>query len=131
MWFIFAFIGLWHDLKTRWLAWALTNAVFFSLEILILFELNKKKYGWLWIKWYYRHLVSLAGCMNIVLLMIANLSILHGFDDTPLFIQRAFLREGIEGTVCLVGSLIILYLGVMVMYEKRSHERSSNQAKKF
>jgi D-alanyl-lipoteichoic acid acyltransferase DltB (MBOAT superfamily) len=33
IWPIFIFIGLWHDLLMRWVAWALCNAVFFTLEI--------------------------------------------------------------------------------------------------
>ena len=43
IWFIFGFIGLWHDLKTRWLAWSLTNCIFFTLEIAVLLEFQKPK----------------------------------------------------------------------------------------
>jgi D-alanyl-lipoteichoic acid acyltransferase DltB (MBOAT superfamily) len=36
IWIIFSFIGLWHDLQPRWLAWALLNCVFFSIEIVVM-----------------------------------------------------------------------------------------------
>lgn len=45
IWFIFTFIGLWHDLKTRWVAWALLNCVFFSLEIVVLYIFYSIKVG--------------------------------------------------------------------------------------
>jgi hypothetical protein len=85
----------------------------------------------LWQKWYYRSLVAACGSANIVLLMIANLSILHGFEDTPAFLQRAFWREGVSGWTSLIGSLVILWIGVMLMLEKRAHERLASQEKKF
>ncbi len=43
IWLIFTFIGLWHDLKTRWLAWALLNCAFFSVEILVLIYFHSIK----------------------------------------------------------------------------------------
>jgi hypothetical protein len=43
---------------------------------------------------YYRNIVAAAGVLNIYLLMLANLAILHGFADTPLFFQKAFLENG-------------------------------------
>ncbi len=41
MWVIFSFIGLWHDLQTRWLAWALLNCLFFTLEMLVIRTFSK------------------------------------------------------------------------------------------
>ena len=35
MWVIFTFVGLWHDLWWRWLAWAWINCCCFSLELLV------------------------------------------------------------------------------------------------
>lgn len=35
VWIVFIFVGLWHDLWIRWVAWALLNCVFFVTELLI------------------------------------------------------------------------------------------------
>jgi hypothetical protein len=94
VWIIFAFIGLWHDLLFRWLAWALLNAVFFTLEIAVVMFFSSKRMEWLRRKRYYRHLVGVAGVLDIFMLMTANLAILHGFSYTPIFLQKAFLADG-------------------------------------
>ena len=36
IWLIFFFIGLWHDLWWSWVAWALMNCLFFTIEIAVL-----------------------------------------------------------------------------------------------
>lgn len=38
--------------------------------------------------------MAAGGTLNIFLLMVANLAILHGFDNTPVFIERAFFVPG-------------------------------------
>lgn len=35
IWIIFLFVGLWHDLQYQWVAWALMNCAFFSVEIIV------------------------------------------------------------------------------------------------
>jgi len=129
IWIIFTFIGLWHDLIMRWLAWALCNCVFFSLEILVISFFSSKRNEWLRQKWFYRHLVAAAGTFNIFLLMVANLAILHGFTNTPIFIERAFFVPG--GFTTFVVAFIWLYCGCAVMIEIREGEKRLNQAKRF
>lgn len=93
IWFIFMFIGLWHDLWISWVAWALLNCLFFSLEIVIMYFFSLPRMNWLTSKPYWRHILSLAGALNVFLLMLANLAILHGFTNSVLFLRQAFVPE--------------------------------------
>ena len=43
VWFIFIFVGLWHDLWWSWVAWAVANGLFFTIELIIGFEWKKPK----------------------------------------------------------------------------------------
>jgi hypothetical protein len=72
--------------------------------------------------------------------MIANLAILLGFEDSFLFLQRAFLLPdeaggeggiGGGGTVCFFFAWFTLYVGVMLMQEIRAEEERRSQSKKF
>jgi hypothetical protein len=70
-----------------------------------------------------------AGVFNVYLLMLANLAILHGFTDTPIFLQKAFFSE--DGFTTFIGGSIWLYCGVMYMLEIRENESKANEIKKF
>ena len=43
IWLIFFFIGIWHDLWWSWIAWALLNCVFFTIELTIIQFWRKSK----------------------------------------------------------------------------------------
>lgn len=43
IWIIFFFIGLWHDLWWSWVAWALMNCLFFTIELFIINEFSKQR----------------------------------------------------------------------------------------
>ncbi|KAL9647636.1 hypothetical protein ABK040_015126 [Willaertia magna] len=98
IWIVFSFIALWHDLWWRWLAWAWINCALLILEVVVthvivprLTWLNKLK-----VQRPYIHLAieTFTGGISIILLMIANLAIMHGFEDTPLFIKQLFWQNG-------------------------------------
>jgi len=148
LWLIFFFIGLWHDLWWKWVAWALLNCLFFSLEIIIMTIAASEKvlcskplfffsvvlipnqFEKLWANKYSRNLVGAVGSLNIFLLMISNLAILLGFEDSFKFLSRAFLSE--EGGLPLfVAAWFWLFIGVMFMQEIRAGEARMSQAKKF
>jgi len=129
IWLIFLFIGLWHDLWIEWVAWALLNCLFFSMEILIMVFFSRPKMDWLTSKPYWRHIVALAGALNVFLLMLANLAILHGFSDSLLFLHLAFM-EG-NGVKTFVVSWLVVSFPVLWMLEIRESEKRSNSAKRF
>ncbi|EGC31081.1 hypothetical protein DICPUDRAFT_157122 [Dictyostelium purpureum] len=129
IWVIFFFIGLWHDLWWSWIAWALLNCVFFSIEIAIMFYFYHPKRLSLRRKWYWRFMVAAAGTFNIFLLMVANLAILHGFENSIIFIKNAFFSEG--GFVAFIFAYGWLWCGIMMMMEIRESEKRSKEIKPF
>jgi len=74
-------------------------------------------------------MLATVGVLDILLLMAANLAILHGFSRTPLFFERAFLGEG--AGITIVGCFIGLWVGVRYMIEIRASEERLNIQKKF
>ncbi|EGG22709.1 membrane bound O-acyl transferase family protein [Cavenderia fasciculata] len=129
IWLIFFFIGLWHDLWWSWVAWALLNCVFFTIEIGIMFYFYHPARLPLRKKWYWRYIVALSGTANVFLLMVANLAILHGFENSILFIRLAFFNEG--GLQAFLLSYIWLFAGIMFMMEIREQEKRSKETKPF
>eukprot|EP01116_Phalansterium_solitarium_P001679 TRINITY_DN11494_c0_g1_i1.p2 TRINITY_DN11494_c0_g1~~TRINITY_DN11494_c0_g1_i1.p2 ORF type:complete len:249 (-),score=102.86 TRINITY_DN11494_c0_g1_i1:96-842(-) len=129
IWLIFTFIGLWHDLITQWLAWALCNCVFMTAEIFFINFWYSSRFARLHRHWSWRWLVSAAGASNIFLLMIANLAILHGFDGTPVFLRNAFLVPGGQFTAAV--TWVFFFMGLFIMQEIRAGEARSQQAKRF
>ncbi|KAF0975304.1 hypothetical protein FDP41_005675 [Naegleria fowleri] len=125
VWIIFTFIALWHDLWWRWLAWAWINCCLIILEaILMFFVFPKIK----WIenmrtnrKYMFATLCGFGGAVSIITLVIANLAIMHGFADTPLFIHQLFWQSG--GFVFLGVALFYLMFVVMVMIHVRDLEK--------
>ena len=61
--------------------------------------------------------------------MLANLAILHGFQDTPIFLQKAFFAEGSFAT--FIAGSVWLYCGVMYMIEIRDNEQSASEIKQI
>ncbi|EKX41640.1 hypothetical protein GUITHDRAFT_49807, partial [Guillardia theta CCMP2712] len=94
VWVIFTFVGLWHDLMWRWLAWAWLNCTFFCLELAVT-ALGESKAceGWRRSRWW-RYILALCGSMNISFLVIANLSIMHGFQGSTEFLLAIFDNQG-------------------------------------
>ncbi|KYQ90287.1 membrane bound O-acyl transferase family protein [Tieghemostelium lacteum] len=129
IWIIFFFIGLWHDLWWSWIAWALLNCVFFSIEIGIMFYFYSPKRLALRKRWYWRFIVAMGGTFNIFLLMVANLAILHGFENSKIFIANAFFHQ--EGLKSFIIAYCWLFTGIQVMIEIREGEKRSKEVKPF
>ena len=78
IWLVFGFVGLWHELQGRWLAWALLNAVFFCIEAVLTTTVS-----------WWRESNPLVSAVTIWALIAANTSIVFGgFDGTLLFMTR-------------------------------------------
>ncbi|EFC36510.1 predicted protein [Naegleria gruberi] len=133
VWIIFTFIALWHDLWWRWLAWAWINCCLLILEAVFFYAILPRMS---WIeklrqrsKYTFAFLCGFSGAISIITLIIANLAIMHGFADTPLFIHQLFLQPG--GFVYFLTILFALPFVVMVMIHKRDMERMAGDEKKF
>ena len=113
---IMSFIGMWHDLSWRWQAWALMNIVGLTLERMVM----KRQYGSLVTKWYYPWVVIAGILVSDIGLVLANLAILHGFIDTPIYLERAFFTEfGFP----LVFTIVYLGLGAGFSRDYEYHKR--------
>uniref|UniRef100_A0A7S3LVY8 Uncharacterized protein n=1 Tax=Palpitomonas bilix TaxID=652834 RepID=A0A7S3LVY8_9EUKA len=119
IWVIFFFIGVWHDLFLVWIAWAMLNCVFFTLEIGVLYAGYAYRNVLARIPMY-EVVISWAGALNIFLLMIANLAILYGFGGTKLFLERMFLSDG--GWKVFIAAVSSFYAGVRGMRAIRQRE---------
>lgn len=113
IWIIFFFIGLWHDVQLNWIAWALLNCVFFSLENFLIGLLGKKirsaeKY------FPYRILIGLLGALNLVFLALANLAIMLGFDGSVQYLYLVlFYKDPASGTYLFNYQLLAGCLGTL------------------
>jgi len=130
IWIIFTFIGIWHDLWWRWIAWAWLNCIFFSGERAVQALFHSHRFAWLRLRpTWHRRVVALAGGFNIHLLMLANLAILHGFDGSWVFLKHSFVREG--GVSLFVMSSFYLSSATMFMLALRERESRLQKERRF
>merc|ERR1712137_1347111 len=119
IWLIFIFIGLWHDLWWSWVAWALMNCVFFTIELLISFEWKKQRYNWIrnipgwWI------LSLLLTGLNGTFILCSNLSLVYGFDHMPTFARLVFLGNGAWKVFALIAMCAFSLVPVQREIRKR------------
>eukprot|EP01100_Stratorugosa_tubuloviscum_P014000 TRINITY_DN7252_c0_g1_i1.p1 TRINITY_DN7252_c0_g1~~TRINITY_DN7252_c0_g1_i1.p1 ORF type:complete len:597 (+),score=141.67 TRINITY_DN7252_c0_g1_i1:46-1791(+) len=121
VWFIFLFVGLWHDLWWRWVAWALVNCFCFTTEIAIQIYFLSSRMAWLRQKWYWVHLICLAGAINGVNIMYANTTVLHGFETTAIYMKQIFLNFENQGHITILFTLIWGFIHVrslLIVQEK-------------
>ena len=83
-WPIFVFVGIWHDLELRWVAWALLNCASLAVEAVILAAIPSPTpstangiCAWSW-----RYVSIGAAVVNIYFMMLSNLAILYGFGGS-------------------------------------------------
>ncbi|KAL0477418.1 membrane-bound O-acyltransferase [Acrasis kona] len=128
VWVIFTFIALWHDLMYRWLAWAALNCVLFFLEAIVVNIVSKMKLV-VWIKDisnhstrpYYNVLVACCCATTQMGMVLANLAIMYGFEDSFEFVKRVFWGEDYMFMMC--SSMIVFFSISQVNLWIRERER--------
>ena len=119
----------------RWLAWALINCACFSIEIIVVHFMaprvtwlqrlkrsgDGRKYEWL---------VSFFGAFGILALIVANMAIMFGFENTPKFLY--LLLVPVEGSllysvVALCSIILLFTIGVRAMRIIENVERNMTQ----
>ena len=148
-WPIFVFVGLWHDLEIRWVAWALLNCFCLCVEGLVLQTLrNSAALTRHRASWWWRYASIVASVANIYLLMVSNLAILYGFQGSydfvmaflmppPVYTDEAALRRGGGGATvsevltCNLVGVWWLTCGVILMYDIREREMVAGKLKRF
>ncbi|KAL0487351.1 11 TM domain-containing transmembrane protein [Acrasis kona] len=129
VWLIFGFIAVWHDLWTRWIAWALANCLLIMLETVVIHLASKSKFlarirdvSNNTTRPYYNVLFCCAGGLCVVLMGMANLSIIYGFLGSLEFMSRMLFGE--NSLYFIVISALMIPFGVEIMLHQE--ERSSN-----
>ncbi|KAL6043168.1 Glycerol uptake protein 1 [Balamuthia mandrillaris] len=103
MWLIFFFIGIWHDLMWRWMAWALFNCLFFSVEAATALLLDSPQWRWIKVTTLYDPFLRGFGYVFSILgLFVINLAIMHGFANSKLFLERLCLQPDSGPVVLLI-----------------------------
>eukprot|EP01090_Pellita_catalonica_P004493 TRINITY_DN14318_c0_g1_i2.p1 TRINITY_DN14318_c0_g1~~TRINITY_DN14318_c0_g1_i2.p1 ORF type:complete len:399 (-),score=41.92 TRINITY_DN14318_c0_g1_i2:73-1140(-) len=135
IWVVFLFIGLWHDLKIRWVAWAVINILGMSFELVVrgLAEKFKvedkltKRIGPFATEWFF-HLCS---GINTVIVITAQLAIAHAFIDLRILWGQALAAE--DSLKILALTLFTLSVAVPYYRWREVHMKkiSDNSAKKL
>jgi len=90
IWLIFSFIGIWHDIQWRWQAWAWLNCAFFSMELGIGVLVRRPVFDRLWQHACGKYIQAVALSLNLLLLIFANLAIMHGFEGSWDFLRHCW-----------------------------------------
>ncbi|KAJ2556401.1 glycerol transporter [Coemansia sp. RSA 1933] len=118
---VFTFVALWHDLSLRLLQWAWLIALLFMPEALATWLFATPRWS---AKPYFRFMCSMAGAINIIAMMLANL-VGFGDDSVTDMIDKIFSRQGL---VFLAATYLALNAHLQVMFELREHEYRKEHA---
>jgi len=116
---------MWHDIWLRWLAWAIYSCTFFSVEILISRVLVPKSW---YTKWWWNTVVAITSPAHVLMLIIANSAIHHGFEDTAKILINSFY--GWEGLRVFVGYWFLCSLKGAIAIRIREVEQDNDIATK-
>lgn len=120
---IFTFIGLWHDLMVRWLAWAMFNCTGYILEAICVHIYASP----LFLPIRRRTLLALLFehifiCANTVLLTLSNLAIIQGFDGTMVYLDKMMKMD--DGSDSALAPLSWLICAATLLISIRVHRRT-------
>jgi D-alanyl-lipoteichoic acid acyltransferase DltB (MBOAT superfamily) len=120
VWPIFTFVALWHDITLQLFQWAWIMSLFFLPEFLGEFIMSKTPLKFMKRAWYYRHVRAMAGAVNIILLMIANLvGYGVGTSKTTSGITGIF---SMHGATFAFGAFSFLFTVSQIMIKRREIE---------
>ena len=115
---VFTFVGLWHDLSLKLLAWAWLVTLFITPELTARALVPDRKYGntgW------YRHVAAVGGVLNVLMMMTANLvGFVVGVEGIGHLWKQVTATW--EGITFLMSACAVLFVGVQIMFEYREEE---------
>lgn len=125
---VFTFVALWHDISLRLLTWSWLIVLFMTPELLcstVLFPAKAYKDR----PETYRILCGVGAVGTVLMMMAANLvGFAVGLDGLQGLIKS--IISGWEGWAFLAMACVVLFTGVMVMFEIREHEKRKGIAMK-
>ena len=99
-WIIFFYIGMWHGLELVWLSWAVLNCAALFAEAAVKQLVARSAFCQRHVSaWYWPHIECVGYTVNIVGLVLANLSISHGFHHTYNFLRFVLRNNGAAWSV--------------------------------
>jgi len=73
IWVVFSFVAIWHDMNLNLVIWAWGICLALMPEMLLKWYFNLPKYRYLWNKVWWKYACALAGGVDILLMISANL----------------------------------------------------------
>lgn len=116
IWAVFSFVALWHDMNLNLVVWAWGICIALMPEMLIKWYFSLPKFKKLWTKLWWKYVCGLAGGLDILLMVSANLvgfgvgwkGLLMVLDNFTNFIGFITLSLGVLGFS--VGALIMFMI---------------------
>ncbi|CAI5989004.1 unnamed protein product [Closterium sp. NIES-65] len=118
VWIVFTFVALWHDLEWKLLWWAWLTSLLLAPELIVKAIGNLKALQGFRKSWMYRECCAIAGSINVLGLMTANLvGFVVGLDGV-----RGFLSSFLSDSFLVLVTVFSMYVGVKLMLEIREGE---------
>jgi D-alanyl-lipoteichoic acid acyltransferase DltB (MBOAT superfamily) len=121
VWVIFLFVGVWHDIQLKWLAWVLFNCCCFCGEIVFIYMFSSKRFDWIRNLSYYEWIVSFAGAIDVVFIMMSNATIINGFHSTFIAFYQIFCQNNVYLSFMVVPPVMVtLTFGIFVLRSNKN-----------
>ncbi|GJP43643.1 hypothetical protein CLOM_g3083 [Closterium sp. NIES-68] len=118
VWVVFTFVALWHDLEWKLLWWAWLTSLLLAPEMIVKAIANLKAMQGFRRSWLYREACAMAGAINVLGLMAANLvGFVVGLDGV-----KGFLASFLSDPFLVLVTVFSMYVGVKLMLEIRESE---------
>jgi D-alanyl-lipoteichoic acid acyltransferase DltB (MBOAT superfamily) len=112
VWIIFLFVGVWHDLQIKWIAWVIFNCGCFCGEIVFIYMFSSERFESIRAWKYYEWLASFVGAIDLIFMMSSNAVAINGFYNTYVAAYQ-FFNPAI--VLVIPGILITFTFGVRVL----------------
>merc|ERR1711862_773271 len=101
-------------------AWALMNCVFFTVELIIADQWNRKRFDWVRELPGWEIISLLITGLNGIFILCSNLTVVYGFAHMPTFISLTFFGNGAWKVYFFV--LLCTFSWCLVQRESRKRE---------
>ncbi|KAL4935673.1 hypothetical protein BDV06DRAFT_228606 [Aspergillus oleicola] len=117
---VVTFIGLWHDIDLRLLAWAWLTTLSILPEVIAIIIFPKRK----WKDWSetFRILCGIGAVGNILMMMMASLvGFVMSVDDVKEMVKGIYAGWSNAGFV--TAAVLCLFVSAQIMFEHREGEK--------
>jgi len=132
---VFTFVALWHDMNPKLLTWGWLIALFFVPELTCAWYIDRPESAWLTQTWWFRFMAGVAGTLQVLCLIIANVIGFAVGPEGTLAVVRGMTqggggsdrhgpwgREAANPAWVLTGAFAVLFAAVQFMFIIRAFE---------